>query len=135
MPRSGVIGEQIFDEVEKLVATGMTRTQAFAQISSESGRRAGTVAANYYRVARKRGTTSSGTRRRTTRRRAASTPARRTAGRPRARANSTAAAGDIDALAGRLVTDVQALAAAINAQASEIRELRDRLDRVKSVLG
>ena len=135
MPRSGIIGEQIFDEVEKLVATGMTRTQAFAQISSESGRRAGTVAANYYRVARKRGTTSTGTRRRTTRRRAASTPARRPAGRPRARASSSAAAGDIDALAGRLVTDVQALAAAINAQASEIRELRDRLDRVKSVLG
>jgi hypothetical protein len=135
MPRSGVIGEQIFDEVEKLVATGMTRTQAFAQISSESGRRAGTVAANYYRVARKRGTTSTGTRRRSTRRRAASTPARRTAGRPRSRANSAASTGDIDALAGRLVTDVQALAAAINAQASEIRELRERLDRVKSVLG
>jgi hypothetical protein len=135
MPRSGVIGEQIFDEVEKLVATGMTRTQAFAQISSESGRRAGTVAANYYRVARKRGTTSTGTRRRSTRRRAASTPARRTVGRPRGRANSAAASGDIDALAGRLVTDVQALADAIKAQASEMRELRERLDRVKSVLG
>ena len=54
MPRSGVIGEQIYDQVEKLVADGMNRTQAFAEISKQSGRQAGTVAANYYRVARKR---------------------------------------------------------------------------------
>src|SRR5256885_8405080 len=54
MPRSGEIGEQIYDQVEKLVAGGMNRTEAFAKISADSGRRAGTVAANYYRVARKR---------------------------------------------------------------------------------
>ena len=54
MPRSGEIGEQIFEQVEKLVAGGMNRTEAFAKISSDTGRRAGTVAANYYRVARKR---------------------------------------------------------------------------------
>lgn len=130
MPRSGVIGEQIFDQVEKLVATGMTRTQAFAQISSESGRRAGTVAANYYRVARKRGTGA--TRPRAGRRRAAAAPARRTA--TRARAGRAAAGTDIDALAGRLVSDVQALADALKSQASEVRDLRSRLDRVKTLL-
>jgi hypothetical protein len=130
MPRSGVIGEQIFDQVEKLVATGMTRTQAFAQISSESGRRAGTVAANYYRVARKRGTTTA--RSRGGRRRTASAPARRTA--TRSRTTRTTGGGDIDVLAGRLVSDVQALADAIKAQASEVQELRSRLDRVKSLL-
>jgi hypothetical protein len=130
MPRSGVIGEQIFDQVEKLVATGMTRTQAFAQISSESGRRAGTVAANYYRVARKRGTGSA--RPRAGRRRAAAAPARRTA--TRARTSRAAASTDIDALAGRLVSDVQALADALKAQAAEVRDLRSRLDRVKTLL-
>ena len=130
MPRSGVIGEQIFDQVEKLVATGMTRTQAFAQISSESGRRAGTVAANYYRVARKRGT--SATRPRAGRRRAAAAPARRTT--TRARTGRAAAGTDIDALAGRLVSDVQALADALKSQASEVRDLRSRLDRVKTLL-
>ncbi len=46
MPRSGVIGEQIYDQVEKLVADGMNRTQAFAEISKQAGRQAGTVAAN-----------------------------------------------------------------------------------------
>ncbi|MGN6379152.1 MAG: hypothetical protein ACTHNU_09395 [Gaiellales bacterium] len=133
MPRSGVIGEQIYDEVEKLVGTGLTRTQAFAQISSESGRRAGTVAANYYRVARKRGTTSTGSRRGRRRRTTTATTARRTTTRRRASA-STASASDVDALAGRLVTDVQALAAALNAKSAEVREMRDRLDRVKSLL-
>lgn len=131
MPRSGVIGEQIFDQVEKLVATGMTRTQAFAQISSESGRRAGTVAANYYRVARKRGTGA--TRPRAGRRRAAAAPARRRTA-TRARTSRAAAGTDIDALAGRLVSDVQALADALKAQASEVRDLRSRLDRVKTLL-
>ena len=42
MPRSGEIGEQIFEQVEKLVAGGMNRTEAFAKISSDTGRRAGT---------------------------------------------------------------------------------------------
>jgi hypothetical protein len=131
MPRSGVIGEQIFDQVEKLVSSGMTRTQAFAQISSESGRRAGTVAANYYRVARKRGAVAARPRATGRRRTAAPVRRRRAAARPRAAA---AASSDIDALAGRLVSDVQALADAIKAQASEVRDLRSRLDRVKSLL-
>ena len=54
MPRTGVIGEQIFAQVEKLEKGGMSRTDAFKKISADSGRREGTVAANYYRVARKR---------------------------------------------------------------------------------
>ena len=45
MPRTGVIGEQIFAQVEKLVKGGMSRTDAFKKISADSGRREGTVAA------------------------------------------------------------------------------------------
>lgn len=51
----GSVGNQIFDEVERLVAGGMNKSQAFADISARTGREAGTVAANYYRVARLRG--------------------------------------------------------------------------------
>lgn len=52
----GSIGEQIFTEVEQLTAGGaMNRLKAFETIAQRSGRQAGTVAANYYRVARKRG--------------------------------------------------------------------------------
>ena len=85
MPRTGVIGEQIFAQVEKLEKGGMSRTDAFKKISADSGRREGTVAANYYRVARKRAGGSLRPRRTTRTRRAGSrsrdSPATR---RPRA---------------------------------------------------
>jgi hypothetical protein len=138
MPRSGVIGEQIYDQVEKLVADGMNRTQAFAEISKQSGRQAGTVAANYYRVARKRAGGS-------LRKSKAAAPARKPrqtaskGGRPRGSGTRRSAAesngGDIDALAAQLVASVEALAAAVKAQGAEVSELRSRLDGVKKLLG
>jgi hypothetical protein len=52
----GSVGNEIFDQVEKLMADeGLSRTNAFQRLSEMTGRRAGTVAANYYRVARQRG--------------------------------------------------------------------------------
>jgi|SRR6476646_6010812 hypothetical protein len=132
MPRTGVIGEQIFQQVEKLEKGGMSRTDAFKKISADSGRREGTVAANYYRVARKRAGGSLRPRRRTaTRRTAASTSATR----GRRAAAATTANGDVDALTRALVQNVQALAAAMNAQAAEVKELRSRLDGVRKLLG
>lgn len=54
--RRGAIGQQIFEQAEQLTAQGgMTRLAAFNQIAKASGRQPGTVAANYYRVARQRG--------------------------------------------------------------------------------
>jgi hypothetical protein len=131
MPRSGEIGEQIFDQVEKLVADGMNRTEAFAKISADSGRRAGTVAANYYRVARKRAGGS--LRPRKTRGRPARRPAAASSTR-RGRARSGGGGGDIDTLATALVQNVQALANAMKAQAGEVAELRKKLDGVKKLL-
>jgi len=132
MPRTGVIGEQIFQQVEKLEKGGMSRTDAFKKISADSGRREGTVAANYYRVARKRAGGSLRPRRRTaTRRTAASTSATR----GRRAAAATTANGDVDALTRALVQNVRALAAAMNAQAAEVKELRSRLDGVRKLLG
>jgi hypothetical protein len=129
MPRTGVIGEQIFAQVEKLVKGGMSRTDAFKKISADSGRREGTVAANYYRVARKRAGGSLRPRRGTRTRRAAAAPA--------SRAQQTATAsgnGDVDALTRSLVENVQALAAAMNAQAAEVKDLRSRLEGVRKLL-
>jgi hypothetical protein len=130
MPRTGVIGEQIFEQVEQLVKGGMSRTDAFKKISSDSGRREGTVAANYYRVARKRAGGSLRPRRRTGGRRAAGT-----ATRTRRSAAAASGGGDIDALTRSLVQNVQALAAAMNAQAAEVKDLKSRLERARSVLG
>jgi len=130
MPRTGVIGEQIFEQVEKLVKGGMSRTDAFKKISADSGRREGTVAANYYRVARKRAGGALRPRRRSGARRAAGTSTR-----TRRTAASSSGSTDIDALTRSLVQDVQDLAAAMNAQAAEVKDLKSRLERARSLLG
>jgi len=129
MPRTGVIGEQIFAQVEKLVKGGMSSTDAFKKISADSGRRESTVAANYYRVARKRAGGSLRPRRGTRTRRAAAAPAVRTR-----RAVAAGSNGDVDALTRSLVENVQALAAAMNAQAAEVKDLRSRLEGVRKLL-
>jgi hypothetical protein len=54
--KRGSIGSEIFDQVEKLVAEQQIgRTEAFRRIAGKTGRQQGTVAANYYRIARQRG--------------------------------------------------------------------------------
>lgn len=54
--KRGAVGSEIFAQVEKLVATEkIGRTEAFRRLAKSTGRQAGTVAANYYRVARQRG--------------------------------------------------------------------------------
>src|SRR6476659_160475 len=133
MPRSGEVGEQIFEQVEKLVAGGMNRTEAFAKISADSGRRAGTVAANYYRVARKRAGGSLRPRTRRPGRKASATATARKGARRGRQAASTAGA-DIDALAKSLIESVQALAEAVKSQAADVREMRKKLDGVKKLL-
>src|SRR5436190_6454013 len=55
MPRTATVGPAIYQQVTKLVADGKTRTEAFAEVSKERKSSPGTVAANYYRVARQKG--------------------------------------------------------------------------------
>jgi hypothetical protein len=55
VPHGGV-GESIFAEVEQLTTGGATtRLAAFEAIAKRTDGQTGTVAANYYRIARKRG--------------------------------------------------------------------------------
>ena len=54
--RHGTIGQEIFKQIEALVAAeSISRSAAFARLGERTGRRPGTVAANYYRIARKQG--------------------------------------------------------------------------------
>jgi hypothetical protein len=111
--------------VEKLVSEeGLKRQEAFQRISQESGRRAGTVAANYYRVARKRGGGSV---------RSRSTTSRSTASSTRTR-GARRDGSDMTRLADELVANVQALAAAVVEQQHQTRELEQRLEAVRSAL-
>lgn len=115
----GQIGVEIFEQVEKMVAeTGINRTEAFQRISEESGRRPGTVAANYYRVARQRGTTL--------------LPR---GGRGRRR---NGAATDVDAALARAIAAVEELATVARANEEELGRLREQsqqLDKLRKMLG
>jgi hypothetical protein len=94
------------------------------------------VAANYYRVARKRagGSLRPRTRRgRPPGRKASATATARTGARRGRQAAATAGA-DIDALAKSLIESVQALAEAVKSQAADVREMRKKLDGVKKLL-
>lgn len=105
----GGIGNQIFDEVERLVAGGMNKSQAFNDISQRTGREAGTVAANYYRVARQRGADLR------PRRRRSEGPVRRGRG---------AAGGDVQAALAKATAALDELARAVRGQEQEITRLR-----------
>lgn len=113
----GSIGDTIFAEVERLTAGGaMSKLAAFGEISRQTGREVGTVAANYYRVARKRGTPL--------RKR------RRTGKRVAARAGSSSG--------GSLERALAALVKAVRQQQSEIDRLRRenaRMAEVRKLLG
>ena len=104
----GGVGNQIFDEVERLVAGGMNKTQAFSDISARTGREAGTVAANYYRVARQRGAELR------PRRRRGEGPARRGRG----------GGGDVQAALAKATAALDDLARAIRGQEQELARLR-----------
>jgi hypothetical protein len=117
----GSVGNEIFDQVEALMSQeGLTRTQAFQRLSETSGRRAGTVAANYYRVARKRG--------------AALQPRKPRA--PRAnggtgrRGPRRAAPSNADAALARATEAIQELAAVVREQQKEMDELRQQMAQV-----
>ncbi len=108
-PARGSIGNEIFDEVERLVAGGMNKSQAFKEISTRSGREEGTVAANYYRVARQRGATLRPRRRRAE------------AASPRGRA----AGGDVQSALAKATAALDELAKVVRRQEQELSRLRD----------
>jgi hypothetical protein len=108
--RPGRIGNQIFEQVQSLVTDQkLTRTGAFKRIAEKSGRNMGTVAANYYRIARQRGVKLQRRRRRGT----------------GARGVLAAVKGRRGKRAGnRALAVVQQLGALLRQQASEIDRLR-----------
>ncbi len=111
-PRGGV-AEAIFAEVEQMTAGGaMSKSDAFEDISRRTGRRAGTVAANYYRIARKRGV-------------ALQPRGRRGTARAQA-ASGTGTTADALAAAEKALAD---LAAAVRAQEDELTQLREQAEQ------
>jgi hypothetical protein len=129
MARDGSVGRETFEQVEALVKQGKSKSEAFAQIASDTGRNSGTVAANYYRVARATGAVKP------RRRRAKAAPRASTRKVPAARSSRPARNDNIDQITADLVRNVQALAEAVKTQDAEVKELRGRLDGVRGLLG
>lgn len=111
----GKIGEQIFAQVEALVgAEHITRTEAFQRIAVERGSRAGTVAANYYRIARQR---NDGTVRPRTRKKAPTT--------------------DVDAAIARASAALNELSSLVRQQHRELERLSEKvaqIDKLRALL-
>jgi hypothetical protein len=135
--RDGSVGRNTFEQVEALLKQGKNKTEAFASIAATTGKNRGAVAASYYRAAR----VNSAVKPR--KRPADATPATATRGRPRATPNpspraaarSHNARGSVDQIIGQLIASVAALTEAVKAQDAEVRELRGRLDGVRTLLG
>jgi sirohydrochlorin ferrochelatase len=107
----GKIGEQIFEQVEALVgAQHITRTEAFQRIAVERGSRAGTVAANYYRIARLR---NDGT------------------VRPRGRKKTQT--NDADAVIARATTALNELTALVRQQSRELERLSEKVQQIEKL--
>ena len=122
----GNIGNEIFEQVEKIVADeGLTRTQAFQKLSDQTGRRAGTVAANYKRVARQRGAPLQPRRRRAG-----------TRGPARGRRRRSASTG-ADAALARATEAIRELETIVRSQEKELAALREQaavVDQLQKVL-
>ena len=124
MPRTASIGPEIFERTNALVAEGKTRTEAFEQIGKERGSRPGTVAANYYRVARKEGRGRGKKRAATTRRRTTSATTATTRRTTRTRRTATSN-GDIGQIAQQIADLTQQL----------VRQVEERDRQIRALLG
>jgi hypothetical protein len=106
----GRIGAEIFDQVERMLAEDkVTRSEAFKRVSAQSGRKPGTVAANYYRVARQRGTPLA-------------SRGRRAEGRGRARART--GGNEVGPALRKALAALDELSGAVRRQEQEIQRLR-----------
>jgi hypothetical protein len=129
----GSVGNEIFDQVEKLMADeGLSRTNAFQRLSEMTGRRAGTVAANYYRVARQRGAALQPRAPRGSRSGGGGGAARKSPGR-----RSSRSSDDVEAALQRATSSIQELANVVRNQQRELDELREQtkvLEQLRSLV-
>jgi hypothetical protein len=121
--RPGGVGAEIFEQVERLVKDeGLTRSQAFQRLSEETDRRAGTVAANYYRIARQRGAEL--------RPRAPRSEGGR--GRPRRGGGGKT---DTDAVVQRAMDAIKELGDLVRSQERELQSLRELSAQLSKIQG
>ncbi|MEW6582134.1 MAG: hypothetical protein AB1416_05165 [Actinomycetota bacterium] len=114
----GRVGLEIFAQVQDMLAQEkLTHSEAFRRISEATGRLPGTVAANYYRIARMQGLT----------RTRSGGP-----GRPRGR-RAAVASGDVGTALARATQALDELASALRRQEQEITRLRQENEKFDEI--
>ena len=115
--KRGGVGQEIFDQVEKLVAElKIPRLQAFKRLSEKTGRRVGTVAANYYRLARVRGG-----------------PLRKRRGKGGRKARGVAAMRPASTSIKRALDALQEIGAMLRKQEAEIARMAKQYDSINAI--
>jgi len=121
----GSVGQQIYAEVNRIIdAEGISKQDAFTRVGEAQGRQTGTVAANYYRVARAEGGG-----------RVASRSRRRLARRSRGGSDASAAVkalrGALDDL-GRAIREQDRVIARLQEENAQFGELRSLIARTSA---
>lgn len=115
--KRGSVGQEIFEQVERMVAElKIPRLQAFKRLSEKTGRRVGTVAANYYRLAHQRGI-----------------PLRRRRRKGGRRAGGSTAAGPVASSIRRALAALQDIGAVLRKQEAEIARMAKQHDSIKAI--
>jgi len=132
--RDGSIGRATYEAVNKLIADGAaTKQAAFAAYGKQTKTQPGTVAANYYRVARAEGAAKP-RKRRVTARSGASRASVASAQLNRRSRATRSAGSDLDATLSALVSSIEDLASALKQEQAETAELRRRLNGLRSLV-
>ncbi len=133
--RRGEVGRQTYERVRELLESGMSRSDAFGQVGEETGRKPGTVATAFYRIAREQ-PDGGGVRQRPRRGRGAAAAA--TSGRStRQRAGSGTPSPSVDRLVADAHRTIDQLATQLRELDGEVRQLRDqasRYDRIRRMM-
>ena len=115
--KRGGVGQEIFEQVEKLVAElKIPRLQAFKRLSEKTGRRVGTVAANYYRLARKSGV-----------------PLRKRRGAGRRKGRGVSATRQVTTSIKRALDALQEIGTVLRKQEAEIARMAKQYDSIKAI--
>ncbi len=131
--RRGEIGRQTYERVRALLDGGVSRSEAFAQVGQETGRKPGTVATAFYRIAREQ-PDGGGVRQRPRRGRASGQAAATTR---TARPRTAGTAPTVDRLVADVHRSIDQLAAHLRELDGEVRQLRDqatRYDRIRRMM-
>jgi hypothetical protein len=126
----GSVGRQIYAEVNRIIdAEAISKQEAFARVGAAQGRQTGTVAANYYRVAR-----AGGGGRGSARARQGSGRRRRSRMRGDSQSAIAALRGALDEL-GRALRDQDREIARLREENAQFGELRALIGRTRASTG